>query len=280
MCRLYGFRASEPTKVECSLVLAQNALLSQSREDLRGEKHPDGWGIAVYEDGVPKVEKRDTAAFSDVHFSVAAARAYAWTVVAHVRAATVGGASLENTHPFVHGSFTFAHNGTIGLFDAVSVMLAWDIDPDLLAHRKGCTDSEFAFYWLLARLERAGAYHDGRCTDMGTAVRVLGDSVRELDRLCEEAGAKEPAKLNFLLTDGNVLVATRLRNTLYWVKREGIHDCEVCGIPHVHHEKGKNYRAVVVASEPISDEPWQEVPEGAVLSVDGDACAELHEFPT
>ena len=27
MCRLYGFRANEETKVECTLVHAQNALL-------------------------------------------------------------------------------------------------------------------------------------------------------------------------------------------------------------------------------------------------------------
>ena len=36
MCRLYGFRANEPTKVECTLVHAQNALIVQSREDLAG----------------------------------------------------------------------------------------------------------------------------------------------------------------------------------------------------------------------------------------------------
>ena len=62
MCRLYGFRGNEPTKVECSLVYAQNALLAQSTGDERGEAHLDGWGIAVYEDGWPEVERRDTAA--------------------------------------------------------------------------------------------------------------------------------------------------------------------------------------------------------------------------
>lgn len=34
MCRLYGFRANEATKVECALVLAQNSLLAQSRADM------------------------------------------------------------------------------------------------------------------------------------------------------------------------------------------------------------------------------------------------------
>ncbi len=32
MCRLYALRASEPTRVECSLVRAQNALMEQSKK--------------------------------------------------------------------------------------------------------------------------------------------------------------------------------------------------------------------------------------------------------
>src|SRR6476620_10098238 len=39
MCRHYAFRANEPTKVECTLVRAQNALLAQSRADRRGKTH-------------------------------------------------------------------------------------------------------------------------------------------------------------------------------------------------------------------------------------------------
>ena len=53
MCRLYGFRATEPTKVECSLVHAQNALIVQSKQDRAGESHIYGWGVAAYEDHAP-----------------------------------------------------------------------------------------------------------------------------------------------------------------------------------------------------------------------------------
>ena len=62
MCRLYGFRASEPTRVECSLVHAQNALMEQSRMDLEGLTHGHGWGVAEHPDGVPFVEKQAWAA--------------------------------------------------------------------------------------------------------------------------------------------------------------------------------------------------------------------------
>lgn len=35
-CRLYGFLANEETKLECTLVLAHNSLLSQSKKDSLG----------------------------------------------------------------------------------------------------------------------------------------------------------------------------------------------------------------------------------------------------
>ncbi|MDJ0637868.1 MAG: class II glutamine amidotransferase, partial [Paracoccaceae bacterium] len=88
MCRLYAMRANEPTQVECGLVRAQNALMAQSRGDSEGLMHGHGWGVADYPDGVPVVEKQTWAAFEGEHFTKAAARVYAHTVVAHVRRAT------------------------------------------------------------------------------------------------------------------------------------------------------------------------------------------------
>ena len=74
-------------------------------------------------------------------------------------------------------------------------------------------------------------------------------------------------------------MAVRWRRTLHWVERPGLHDCEICGIPHVRHAKGTEYRAAIVASEPIShDEPWREVPEYAVVTVGGDVRAEIHRL--
>ncbi len=129
MCRLYGFRASEPTKVECSLVHAQNALMEQSRMDLEGLTHGHGWGVAERPDGVPFVEKQAWATYHGEHFKKTAARIYAKTVIAHVRRATVGPPGIENTHPFVHGVWLFAHNGTVPNFDQVRVRLLDELDP-------------------------------------------------------------------------------------------------------------------------------------------------------
>ena len=56
MCRLYAMHANEPTKVECSLVKSQNALMAQSKGDMTGYAHGHGWGVADYPNGSPMVE--------------------------------------------------------------------------------------------------------------------------------------------------------------------------------------------------------------------------------
>ncbi len=274
MCRLYGFRSNEPTKVECGLVLAQNALLAQSRLDAKGEAHPDGWGIGVYDDGNPRLERRATAAFEDLHFSTTAERVFASTVIAHVRQATIGSLTVDNVHPFVHGSWTFAHNGTLTGFELLRPRLEAEIEP-LLRRWSGTTDSELVFYWILSRMTRQGIDLERPIAEPERLAGLLAEAVRELAVLSAAVDPPEPAKLNFLLTDGHSLAASRHGRTLYWVERRGVHDCEICGIPHVHHQDGTDYRAVVVASEAISDEAWREVPEGRVLLVDSEIEARL-----
>jgi predicted glutamine amidotransferase len=267
MCRLYGFHANEPTKVECSLVHAQNALLRQSVLDRRGLSHSDGWGISYYENGQLRGERRDTAAHADEHFSTAAERVYARTVVAHVRAATVGVHSLANTHPFVHLGWSFAHNGTVRGFEVLRPTLEHETASDLLAARNGDTDSETAFYWLLTRLRIAGIDINAAGVELELLIAPLADAIRVLDAMCMDADSGKPARLNFILTNGTVMLASRWRNSLHVLLREGIHDCEICGIPHIHHSPGTPYRAVAIASEPITHEHWDEVPDGSIVAV-------------
>jgi len=276
MCRLYGFRANEETKVECTLVHAQNALMLQSRADVSGHSHTDGWGIAFYHREHPEVERRATPAFEDLYFSETAERIFTQTVVAHVRRATVGIPSLENCHPFRHGVWIFAHNGTIRGFDRLRDALIAETAADLRDCRQGTTDSEHAFYWLLTRMAEAGIAWTRHCSDVSQLEDVLANSVHELAERSARVEPEMPSKLNFLLTDGHVLVASRWNNSLCWLDRQGIHDCEICGIPHVHHDSVTAYRAVVIASEPITHENWREVPDRSVLTVNEQIETRLH----
>lgn len=80
--------------------------------------HKDGWGIVRYVAGIPSYVGRSPAdAATDPAFPVAIAqlerRPPSGVVLAHLRRASQGDTTLENTQPFVHGAMAFCHNGTI-----------------------------------------------------------------------------------------------------------------------------------------------------------------------
>ena len=261
MCRLYAMSANEPSRVECSLVHAQNALMQQSQMDAEGLVHGHGWGVADYRNGMPLIEKQTWAAFEGEHFKKTAARVYAHTVVAHVRRATVGGTAIENTHPFHHGRWIFAHNGTVPNFAEVRDMMIPDIDPMLRNDIKGTTDSEHVFYLLMTLRMQHPAM------DLRQLVALGLNRVRHW---CAEVDPAAKVGLNIVLTDGTELVGSRLGRTLWQLRRENVHTCEICGRSHVHHDVGTAYRAIEIASEPITDDNWEALPDGVVYSVDED----------
>ncbi len=258
MCRLYGFRATEPTKVECTLVHAQNALMVQSRRDREGLSHGHGWGVATYEDSVPHIERQAWAAYHGEHFRRAAARIHACTVLAHVRRATVGPPALANTHPFAWKTWAFAHNGTVPRFATVREQMLSAMTPEHRLAIRGATDSEHVFHFLLSHQERS---------PHRALIETVRLGVRQIVSWCREAHVEARIGLNLMLTDGQQLVGTRWGRTLYFVERHAIRDCEICGFPHVHHTPGQPYHALVVASEPISHESWEEVPDRSVYEV-------------
>jgi glutamine amidotransferase len=258
MCRLYGFRATEPTKVECTLVHAQNALIIQSSRDRSGTSHLNGWGLATYRNHQPQIERQARAAVEDADFRRVAGRAYSNTVLAHVRRATVGRVAVENTHPFCHGSWAFVHNGTLPRFAELRPKMLAAMTPEHRTAIHGETDSEHIFHMLLSLYE---------ATPAGSLPEILHIGLGRLVAWCREIDPAVRIGLNVLLTDGGRLAGARWGRTLHYVERAGVHDCEICGFPHIRHDSRQSYRAVVIASEPISDEPWREIPERSIFAV-------------
>lgn len=258
MCRLYGFRSTHPTRVECSLVHSQNALMVQSRTDATtGRSHGHGWGIAVYEDGFPLVSREAWDAYQNEAFRDAAARVYSKAVIAHVRRATVGATRIENTHPFVHEAWAFAHNGTIPHFRSIRSQMLEQISDEHRGEILGETDSEVFFRLFLTRLDEVD----------GNAELALETSVEQVVEWCRQEDRSARIGLNVLVTDGRQLVGTRWGRTLLYVTRRGVTDCEICRYPHVRTDTPHDYRSLVVASEPLTHgEIWEEVPEGSIFA--------------
>jgi predicted glutamine amidotransferase len=255
MCRLFAVRADRPVGPEPALVSAPHALVRQSCCDLRGECHPSGWGVGYFVDGSPVRVRSTRPAGEDPKFAEVARLTVSPVVIGHVRQASVGGVSEANTHPFVHGRWLFAHNGTVQGFAANPEPLVRLIAPPLRDGIKGETDSEHLFRAVLGRVERA------REDELAAAV---GAALREVARLYPGT-ADEPTRLNVVLTDGNRFAASRWGHTL-------------CMIPLTATDVVSGqwpFRGLAVASEPVTPGGWTEVPDRSVVVVRGDMSASI-----
>ena len=123
MCRLFALKSRVLSRPHRSLLDAENAVLAQSKE------HPDGWGIGWFADDDAYVVKSGLAAHSCPRFRQVSARLRSHTFLVHVRRATVGTVDSLNAHPFRHGRWLFAHNGTVFGFDVLRAWMMERIDP-------------------------------------------------------------------------------------------------------------------------------------------------------
>jgi glutamine amidotransferase len=251
-------------------MLSQNALMSQSWTDGRGETNLDGWGISRYEGDFPKLQKNHVPAYRDELFSEAVEQIYSHTVIAHIRQATVGNYSVENTHPFTYHRWSFAHNGTLRDFQNLEPELVREVDPDLREQRRGQTDSELIFLWLLTRMRRIdgqGEYPQPRLSHM---MDLLRNSLIELDRRSGNGASTKRSELNFLLTDGHLLFATRFGIDLFVQQQSAPRQCDICGRDHLLGEAPPDLKSVTIASEPVNERPWLALPPRSVTGIDED----------
>lgn len=237
MCRLFGAAARAPVDISFELLDADNPLVEQS------EEHDSGWGIAYYEDGVPKVQRFAHAAHSDPGFHEAA-KALSKLFVVHVRRATFGGLKLENTHPFSRDRYTYCHNGTI-LHPSALLELA-DRAPE------GDTDSEHFFNALMTEFDPDD---------------VIGSLRSTVEAVCDRCGF---SALNFLFCDGRCLYAYRLGlYELFWFVRDLDLDADTDTHYHVHLERPHGEHVLMVSSERLTDdEPWTQFGQDELLICD------------
>ena len=243
MCRLFGQHAHAGFDPSIPLCSEHNALRFQSH------KHPHGWGVAWYENGRPVLRRGLLPAHEDDAFVHAAAAARSTVVLAHVRDASIGAITAENTHPFHHGRWLFAHNGTVARWkkvEAVRDAILLEVDPDLRREVRGETDSERVFYLFLSRLRARASLHDAALEQVR---RALADATEAVTRIADPH-AESPTTLNLLVSDGRLLAATRLGKPL-----------------HLSTDAGPRH-SFVVASEQIGQAPWEEIPEGGFVGTE------------
>lgn len=250
MCRMVGVISCRPMSPYYYLVESECSLLRQAEVSNQG----DGWGIGFYYGGELKVFKRANAAYDEKDLFMEVSREAVSNIsIAHVRKASNPMGlprraliSVENSQPFYHKKYLFAHNG---------VVRALEVAEALGEHRsliRGVNDSEIYFAYLLKEWEERG--------DPIDALRAVEDGLwRAFGR--SGKSAKNPfSSLNAIFSDGIRLYAV----TRYL---EGGNLRSVCYKDAEYYRMAFYYDGskLVVASERMDDKKWGLLSNGEVL---------------
>ena len=270
MCRLFALRANQPTAAQGSLLLAPHSLSRQSLCDARNLSHDNGWGIGYYTEGqVQRVRSVDSAE-ANPRYRETAAAVLTTALLAHIRRASMGAVAIRNSHPFLHGRWLFAHNGTLFGFPEAHARLLERIPAHLGAVHRGRYGQRTRLLPAAGSTGATGGALDGQ-VKVEEVCHALADTVRTLEELCPGEG-EERSQFNFVLTDGRVLAASRWRHTLCWLERRG----PDAPFPDRPFDPRPDYHALALASEPTTDEAWAEVPDRALFCIREDLSHFIH----
>lgn len=236
------------------------------------ERLPDAYGFGYYKGNDVLLGKRPSGAPGVFTLSQLAGGVDTEALIAHARYATVGTQKDENTHPFRWRRWLFAHDGTIEAFRELKPRLLEGLPDHLRRNIEGDTDSEHAFMLFLKHMRETGRSED---LDVEAAAvgRALAQTVRDLEAWSREAGATKPSGLNFVVTNGRLLAATRRNRPLHYALLEGILPCPREGLGAAMPESDPRIRphrmvkAVCFATRLLQPNGFIEVPEASVVSV-------------
>jgi len=259
MCELLAMSSRRSTQLNFSL----GTLATHSAS---GSTTRDGWGVAFYQGNDASLFREPVAASDSPLVRFLQSQGPSTTLaISHIRHATRGAVDLSNTQPFMRElagrAHVFAHNGNL-----VGIERAANLELDRY-RPVGTTDSEHAFCALLERL------------------RVLWKSASPPPALLERrsvvsAFAADLCKLgpaNFLYTDGDVLFAhghRRIQSATGHIAPPGlcVWSCHCPDPDKPVHASGVTVapgfqEMVLVASVPLTAEPWRPLAEGELVTV-------------
>lgn len=232
MCELLGMSARYPTDLDRSLDLFRP----------RGGEigpHADGWGLAFFEGRAARLFKEPIPACRSRCLEFL--QGYGLTsrmVLAHIRKAnpTTVERVYANTHPFERElggrAWIFAHNGVLPGVENI---------PLGRYRPMGDTDSEWAFCLVMEAVFNC-SIASGDIEDVDRMLNCLRPVVDRINLLDE---------FNFLIGNGEHMLV-HAHSELSLLERS----CRVDGC---------DQRVVLVATQPLSDEPWQRLAPNTLL---------------
>ena len=262
-----------PIVIDNLLYKPNNSLINQSlhAREIEEPLNGDGFGLGWY---VPEVNNEPVTfvsvnpAWSNRNLRNLAPKIKTDCLVAHVRAASVGEVSESNCHPFQYKNLLMAHNGGIEDFTLVKRKIRDPLSNELYNWIKGQTDSEHIFAYFLHHLT-----HNHRIIDTNAVADSFEATFGFVQRLMAEAGIKDPAYLNMVVTNGLFIVATRWvsdpnEEPLTMYHSEGSRYVVEDGVTRLEAPEDDDH-AVLVVSEKLTDGPeWTLIPKNHLVMVE------------
>ncbi|URK86457.1 class II glutamine amidotransferase [Rhizobium sp. RCAM05350] len=257
MCRWAAYRG-EPLYLEELVSSPAHSLIEQSHCATRAKTatNGDGFGIAWYGDHPEPGRYHDILpAWSDCNLKSIARQIRSPLFLAHVRAATGGGTRRDNCHPFVHGRWSFMHNGQIGDFRASAPADGGDARQRSL-HGPHWLDRQRAFVSARPAIwSRAGS------------LGAIAETLAFVERLAEHLERKVLVRFTAALSDGHNLYAVRYASD--WKA------------PTLYAAPMGPSGGYCLVSEPLNDDDnaWVEIPDGTAVIV-GENGVDVRLFGT
>lgn len=262
MCRFIAYIGKDSILLSDLLIKPRNSLIKQSLISKESDTvtNGDGFGLGWYTDydKTPALFTSLFPAWNDKNLSYLAKKTKAALFFAHIRAASAGGISQFNCHPFLYKNWLFMHNGLIPHFEKIKRQLHNMLDDDIYNWIQGSTDTELIFALFL---QCAKKYKIKSGSDIA---HILQETLNTIDALVKSYYKNSICYFNICITNGHRIVAfrycTSLRpkpETMYFSLGENIPTH-----PFPYEKKENNHRSVIIASEKLCNErfKWQPIP--------------------
>jgi glutamine amidotransferase len=272
MCRFMAYMGT-PIIIDKLLYQPKNSLVNQSlnAKEIEEPLNGDGFGIGWY---VPELNFEPVTfvsvnpAWSNRNLRNLAPKVQTGCMMAHVRAASVGEVSESNCHPFQYKNLLCMHNGGIENFSLVKRKIREPLSDEMYNWIKGQTDSEHIFAYLLNYLLK-----NHKTVSEDAVIDAFEHTFRFINQLMKDAGIKDAAYLNMMVSNGSFFVGTRYVSdpneealTLY--HSEGSRYVVEDGVTRMEAPADDDHAVLIVSEKLTDDKDWTMIPKNHFVIVE------------
>ncbi len=283
MCR-FVFYQGRPIRLGSLITDPKHALIYQSFKSKERDEplNGDGFGLAWYNPSMsdqPGLFKSISPAWSNNNLQELSRIIESPCIMAHVRAATQGlNVTETNCHPFKWKNMAFMHNGDVAGFSKIKRALINTLGDEAYNQIKGTTDSEHFFAVLIDEVLKEKEENVSQKLPF-----IMERTVRRVLNVCKAHSVSTHSYLNMVLSDGHSAIVARIttdkpeRADSLYINLGRKYVCEE-GYCYMK-DPGEYEKAVIVSSEPLSQDPgWEPVPVNTLLLIKEAKVVERIEF--